>query len=58
MNFRYDFDAKSPLEEAVSRYPNASLHDIRDLHPALRRMSVDHLALRVSQIRQPVRPVR
>jgi hypothetical protein len=58
MNFRYDFDAKSPLEEAVSRYPHASLYDIQQLHPTLRRASLDHLALRISQIRQPQRPVR
>ena len=58
MNYRYDFNAKSPLEEAVSRYPNASLYDIQQLHPALRRMSVDHHALRIGRIRQPQRPAR
>ncbi len=58
MNYRYNFDAKSPLEEAVIQHPDASLYEIQQLHPRLRRMSLDHLALRISQIRRPERPVR
>jgi len=34
----------------LARNPTASLHEIRHAHPALRRMSLDHLGLRVGQL--------
>ncbi len=60
MNFRYAYDADAPLKRAIARNPRATLNDLRRAHPSLRRMSVDHLALRLEQIahRQACAPTK
>lgn len=50
MNFKDTPSAESVLRTIIARDPTASLHEIRHSHPALRRMSLDHLGLRVSQL--------
>jgi len=42
--------SSGPLEKVLEKNPSASLADIQRSHPALRAMSLDYLALRVSKI--------
>jgi hypothetical protein len=50
LNFTDTPSAESVLRTILSRNPTASLHEIRHSHPALRRMSLDHLGLRIGQL--------
>ncbi|HEY4028956.1 MAG TPA: hypothetical protein VGM25_01315 [Caulobacteraceae bacterium] len=46
MNYRYVPDAADGVLKAiVTRRPTTTLHDLRQSHPLLRSMSVDHLSL-------------
>jgi len=38
------------LRDIFIRNPRAPLHEIRNAHPALRGMSLDHLALRLNRL--------
>jgi hypothetical protein len=50
MNYRYIKDSDLLLKEVVARRPAATIHEIKRSHPALRSMSLDHLALRLGQL--------
>jgi hypothetical protein len=50
VNFRYTQNIESPLTDIIARNPGASLQDLRRSHPLLRKMSLDHLALRLDEI--------
>lgn len=38
------------LSTILTRKPEASIHEVRQAHPALRAMSYDHLGLRIAQL--------
>lgn len=38
------------LSSILTRKPEASIHEIRQAHPALKAMSYDHLGLRISHL--------
>lgn len=50
MNFQDTPAPESVLRTVLAHNPTATLHEIRRAHPTLRRMSLDHLGLRVSQL--------
>jgi hypothetical protein len=49
LNFKDTFGA-DVLRTVLTRNPAASLDEIRRAHPALSRMSLDHLGLRVGRL--------
>jgi len=51
MNYRYAHGDDASVRAAIARNPTASLHELRQSHPTLRAMSLDHLAVRVDQVR-------
>jgi len=44
----YDFD----LKDFLARNPSADIREIRRSHPALRSMSIDHLCVRMEQLKR------
>ena len=50
LNFKDSPSAEAVLRTILTRNPAASLHEIRGAHPALRRMSLDHLGLRIERL--------
>jgi hypothetical protein len=50
LNFQDNPSPELVLRSVLARNPTASLHEIRHAHPALRRMSLDQLGLRVGQM--------
>ena len=51
MNYKYIPDQNDKLKTFISRHPAASLDEIRRKLPALRPWSLDHLSLRLGQLR-------
>ena len=51
MNYRYQDGGDAPLQQAIARNPAADLHQLHQSDPALRAMSLDHLALRIDRLR-------
>jgi hypothetical protein len=53
MNYRYVPDSNATLRAIIARNPAASLREIQQSHPTLGSMSLDHVALRISQLGRP-----
>jgi hypothetical protein len=50
MNYRYVPDADGVLRTLAERRPSATLNELKQAHPALRSMSLDHLSLRLERM--------
>lgn len=50
VNYRYTHTSDSLLRDILARDPGASLQDIRHAHTSFRKMSPDHLSLRLGRM--------